>query len=32
MDKIVVDKAKYPKRINRYTITFPNVSTIENVA
>lgn len=25
-------KAKYPKKINRYTITFPNVSTIESVA
>lgn len=23
-------KAKYPKRLNRYTITFPNVSTIES--
>lgn len=25
-------KSIYPKKINRYTITFPNVSTIENIA
>lgn len=25
-------KTQYPKKINRYTITFPNVSTIESIA
>lgn len=25
-------KSKYPKKINRYTITFPNVSTTESIA